>query len=44
MGWFVPEVGMMDTRIATFVSFLAYGLVFAWVMISLFHPAAISIW
>ena len=31
----------MDTRIATYASFLAYGLVLAWVMVALFHPSAI---
>jgi hypothetical protein len=28
----------MNTRIATYASFLAYGLVLAWVMITLLGP------
>ena len=30
---------MMDTRIATYASIFAYGLVLVWVMITLLHPA-----
>jgi hypothetical protein len=30
----------MDTRIATYASFLAYGLVLAWVVLTLFGRGA----
>ena len=30
----------MSTRIATYAAVLAYGLVFMWVMVSLFLPTA----
>jgi hypothetical protein len=34
----VQEFDAMSTRIATYAALLAYGLVLAWVVVSLFHP------